>query len=517
MPFSGMPVTLARTQGVIMSRIIECVPNFSEGRRKEIVDRICAEITAVPGTRLLDREMDASHNRAVVTFIGAPEACAAAAVAACAKAAELIDLNTHQGEHPRMGATDVIPFVPVRGVTMDDCVELARKVAREIGERLAIPAFLYEYAARDPSRKDLSKIRGKGFEEVREIVGTRPEKTPDFGPKKLHPTAGATAVGARDFLIAYNIYLNSNNLGIAKEIAKAIRQSSGGYAFCKAAGFEIADRGCVQVSMNLTSAAKTPVYRVFETVKREAARHGVAVTSSEVVGLAPLFAISDTAEWYLQIENWKQSQIIETALLEAPLEGDGGETMKAFLAALSSRAPTPGGGSASAYAGALAAALVGMVGRLNNKKDGSPGPLAATIEPADGLRDRLDALVAEDAASFNAVMAAWKLPESDPNKSAVKARAQVGATQTPLETMKQALAALKLAVEALGKSKKQCLSDAGVAALPAIEGARLNVMINLPDIADEKTRADLNADAERIRAESEKLYAEARKLMESNS
>jgi len=501
-----------------MSKIVECVPNFSEGRRPEIVDRICAEITAVPGTRLLDREMDANHNRAVVTFIGTPEACAKAAVAACVKAAELIDLNHHEGEHPRMGATDVIPFVPVAGVTIDECVVLAQRVAREIAEKLGIPTFLYEYAATDPSRKDLSKIRGKGYEELKETVGTKPEKTRDFGPARLHPTAGATAVGARDFLIAYNIYLNTNDLHIAKEIAKGIRASSGGYAFCKAAGFEIKDRGCVQVSMNLTNATKTPIYRVFETVKREAARYGVAVTSSEIVGLAPLFAISDVAEWYLQIEHWKWSQIIEAALLEAPLGSDGGQTMADFVTSLASRAPTPGGGSASAYAGALAAALVAMVSRLNDKKDGTAGPLHEVIVPADGLASRLSALVQEDADSFNAVVAAWKLPDTDPNKTTVKQNAQIGATRTPLETMEQALAALRLAVEGLAKSKKNCASDAGVAALlahAAIEGARMNVMINLPEIADERVRGELKGKADAIRVEARKLYAEATKAIDT--
>lgn len=503
-----------------MAQIVECVPNFSEGRRTEVVDQICAEITKVAGTKLLSREMDADHNRAVVTFIGSPDACVEAAIAACAKASTLIDLTKHSGEHPRMGATDVIPFVPVSGITMDECVALAQRTARRIAETLNIPTFLYEYAATDPSRKDLSKIRGKGFEEMREVIGSKPDKTRDFGPDKVHPTAGATAVGARDFLIAYNIYLNTNNLQIAKDIAKGIRASSGGYAFCKAAGFEIKDRGCVQVSMNLTNATKTPVFRVFETVKREAARYGVAVTSSEVVGLAPLYAISDTAEYYLQIENWKASQIIESALLEGAGHGggDGGVTMNGFLTALASRAATPGGGSASAYAGALGAALVAMVGRLNDKKDGTPGPLRSHIDPADRLNERLFKLVDEDAASFNEVVAAWKLPDNDPKKDAVKQKAQIGATRTPLETMEKSLEVLKLAVEGLGKSKKNCASDAGVAALlahAAVEGARMNVMINLPEIADEKVRAELKGKADAVRTEAKRLYAEATKAIDA--
>lgn len=536
-----------------MQQIVECVPNFSEGRRAEVIDAICAAITAVPGARLIDREMDADHNRAVVTLIGEPEACAAAAVAACAKAAEMIDLNSHQGEHPRMGATDVIPFVPVRGVTMDDCVRLARRTAREISERLAIPTFLYEYAASDPCRQDLSRVRGKGFEEMRGVIGTRPEKTPDFGPRQVHASAGSTAVGARDFLIAYNIYLDTNNIEVARNIARGIRASSGGFMFCKAAGFEIKDRGCVQVSMNLTNPAKTPMFRVFEAVKREAARYGARVTSSEVVGLAPLSAISDVAEYYLQIERWRQSQIIEAAVLEGAGEtsksqnvetsnsgrqgrgtgneqlatgigdsaaaGFGAFTMTRFLSDLASRAPTPGGGSASAYAGALGAALVAMVGRLNDKKDGTPGALHHRIAVVEEHMERLNRLVTEDARAFDEVAAAWKLPDTDPTKARVKEAAQVLATRTPLETMAVCVEIMKLAIEGLEKSKKSCLSDAGVAALlahAALEGARLNVMINLPEIRDEATRGSLREEAERHRAEAGALYAEARRMLEAN-
>ncbi|HVP13446.1 MAG TPA: glutamate formimidoyltransferase, partial [Phycisphaerae bacterium] len=342
-----------------MPRIVECVPNFSEGQRPEVIDQICSEIIAVPGIRLLSREMDPDHNRAVVTFIGSPEACGKAAFACCARAAQLIDLNKHQGEYPRIGATDVIPFVPLRGVTMSECVALARNVAREIAEKLSIPTFLYECAATDPARQNLTNIRGKGYEELRQTIGMTPEKTPDFGPKRLHPTAGGTAVAARDFLITFNVYLDTEDLGIARSIARAVRGSSGGYSFCKAAGFESKERNCVQVAMSLTNPARTPIYRVFEAVNREAQRYGVHVSSSEVVGLAPLFAVSETAAYYLQIERWRPEQIIETAWLDA-------HTTSGFLEDLASRAPTPGGGSASAYAGALGAALCGMVGRLND-------------------------------------------------------------------------------------------------------------------------------------------------------
>ncbi len=495
-----------------MARIVECVPNFSEGRRPEVVDQICDEITAVAGTTLLSKEMDGDHNRAVVTFIGSPESCAKAAVAACGKACELIDLNHHEGEHKRMGATDVVPFIPVQGVTMDECVALAERVAKEISGKLEIPTFLYEYAATDPIRQNLSKVRGKGFEQMRDEIGSGPLKTPDFGPRKVHPTAGCTAVGARDFLIAYNIYLDTDNNDIAKSIAKGIRASSGGYAFCKAAGFAIKERNCVQVSMNLTNPEKTPPFRVFETVRREAARYGVNVTSSEVVGLAPLSAISATAEYYLQIENWDPAQIIESALLER-------ETTTGFLEELSSRKATPGGGSASAIAGALGAALCGMVGRLNDKKDGTPGPLHDSIEPADTLLGRLNALAAEDSEAFNKVMAAWKLPDENPEKGARKEAAQIGATEVPLETMARAYEVMKMARTGLDRSKKNCASDAGVAAImahAALEAARLNVMINLPGISDQAKRGDLKGRADKLRAEARAIRSEIDKTLDAS-
>jgi glutamate formiminotransferase/formiminotetrahydrofolate cyclodeaminase len=494
-----------------MPRIVECVPNFSEGRKPEVIDQICNTITAVPGVRLLSREMDADHNRAVVTFIGSPEACARAAIASCAKAAQLIDLNEHEGEYPRIGATDVIPFVPLRGVTMTECVALARSVAKEIGEKLAIPTFLYEFAAMDPAKQNLTNVRGKGFEELRDSIGTTPEKTPDFGPKKLHPTAGGTAVAARDFLITFNIHLNTNDLGIARSIARAIRGSSGGYSFCKAAGFDSRERNCVQVAMSLTNPARTPIYRVFEAVKREAQRFGVHVTGSEVVGLAPLFAISETAAYYLQVERWRPEQIIETAWLEE-------HTTSGFLEDLASRAPTPGGGSASAYAGALGAALCGMVGRLNDKKTGEPGPLHETIGTADGLLARLNTLMAEDVESFNAVVASWNLPDSDSSKNARKQEAQIWATRTPLETMAKAIEVMKLAKVGLDLSKKSCLSDSGVAAFmahAALEGARLNVLTNLPNITDENKRAEFKAEAERLHNEAEALREEIDKAIEA--
>ena len=491
-----------------MARIVECVPNFSEGRRPDVVDAICDSITAVPGVRLLDREMDASHNRAVLTFIGSPDACEKAAFAACAKAAQLIDLNHHKGEHARMGATDVIPFVPVQGVSMDDCVALAKRVGQRIGEKLGIPVYLYSKAATRPDRENLPDIRKPEFEGLRDLIGKDPSRAPDFGPERIHPTAGCTAVGARDFLVAYNIYLNTNDKAVAQAIAKGIRFSSGGYRFVQAAGFEIADRQCVQVSMNLTNPKQTPAHRVFETVRREAERYGVAVTSSEVVGLVPLHVISDAAEYFLRIERWKPSQILESHLLES-------ETAVGFLESIAARTPTPGGGSVAAYCGAMAGALLAMVARLNDKKT-EPGPLHALIEQAESLMARLHALVKEDADAFNAVMAAYKLPDADEKKAPALQTAQIGAARVPLETMRVGLSVLELSLEGLRKSKANCLSDAGVAAYladAAIASARLNVLINLPGIADTGERDRLAAAAKELIAKTATARREADRLL----
>jgi len=298
-------------------RLVECVPNFSEGKRPEIVDEIVGAMTAVDGVSLLDHEMDADHNRAVVTIIGEPEPVLEGAFRGIEKARELIDLTKHEGEHPRMGAADVCPFVPVKGVSMNECVELARTLGERVGGELEIPVFLYEDAATRPERRNLAKVRKGQFEGLSKEIGTNPEKDPDFGPKKIHPTAGAIAIGARQFLVAYNINLGTDDLSIAKTIAKSIRHSGGGLRHVKAMGFEIKDRGIVQVSINMVNFHGTPLFRVFEMVKSEAARYGVPVIGSEIVGLVPADALYDCAEFYLRLEDFKRDQILENRLAES--------------------------------------------------------------------------------------------------------------------------------------------------------------------------------------------------------
>jgi len=295
-----------------MQQIVECVPNFSEGRRQEVIDAIVAAIAAVPGTKVLDVQSDADHNRTVVTFVGEPEAALEGAFQGARQAAALIDLTVHRGEHPRMGATDVIPFIPVRGVSMEECVALARRLGQRIGDELALPVYLYAKAATRPERESLPAVRKGEFEGIRELIGSDPARTPDFGPRQMGP-AGATAVGARPFLIAFNVYLNTADVEIAKKIAKTLRFSSGGLRYVQAMGVLV--EGQAQVSMNLTDFRQTAMHTVLEMVRREAARYGAAVTRSELVGMLPQQALVDAACWYLQLDGFKSDQVLENRLM----------------------------------------------------------------------------------------------------------------------------------------------------------------------------------------------------------
>ncbi len=299
-----------------MAEIVWCVPNFSEGRRQDVVDQIAGEVSAVEGVKLLGADPDPDHNRVVVSFVGTREGVAEAAFRTVAKARELIDLTEHKGEHPRMGATDVVPFVPVQGVTMDDCVELAKKVGERIGSELDIPVFLYEKAATRPERENLAIVRKGQFEGLRDLIGKDPDRAPDYGPDHIHPTAGAVAVGARMPLIAYNVNLGTDDVKVAKAIAKTVRHLSGGFRHVKAMGFAIKERGIVQVSMNLVNYKASPIFRVQETIRREAARYGVPVVGAEIVGLVPMEALVETAKWYLQLEDFDDEQVLENRIWE---------------------------------------------------------------------------------------------------------------------------------------------------------------------------------------------------------
>ncbi|MBI4712655.1 MAG: glutamate formimidoyltransferase [Planctomycetes bacterium] len=297
-------------------KIVECVPNFSEGRRPDVIDQIVKVISSVKGITFLDKEMDANHNRAVLTFIGPPEGVKLAAFRAAEKAVKLIDMTKHKGEHPRIGATDVVPFVPIQDVAMADCVALAREVGKSIGEKLRIPVYLYEEAATRPERKNLANIRKGEFEGLRDEMGTNPERKPDFGPDKIHPTAGATVVGAREILVAYNINLKSDNQEIAKRIARTIRESHGGLLYVKALGVMLERNGAkiAQVTMNLTNYKITPVKKAFDAVKTEAAKYKVEILESELIGLAPQDAFKEASPQELLITNFNPKQIIENRI-----------------------------------------------------------------------------------------------------------------------------------------------------------------------------------------------------------
>ncbi|MGH2593984.1 MAG: glutamate formimidoyltransferase, partial [Anaerolineae bacterium] len=416
-----------------MPKIVECVPNFSEGRRLEVVEEI-RRAMSLPGVTILDQHSDTDHNRTVITLVGEPEQIEQAAFAGIARAAELIDLNVHRGEHPRIGATDVVPFVPVSGVTLDECVSIARRLGERVGRELNIPVYLYEAAATRPDRENLENIRRGEYEKLKEEIGVNPNRAPDFGPAQVGP-AGATVIGARPFLIAFNVYLNTPDVNIAKHIARAVRHSSGGLRFVKGLGLSV--EGLAQVSMNLTDYRKTPVARVVETVRREAARYGCSIVKTELVGLAPQEALIDAAQWYLQIDGLQPDQILENRLAEV---STGAETKSlipnAFLEATAAGTATPGGGAVAALAGALAAALTTMVARLTigkKKYADVEAEMKAVVARADALRADLTAAIDADSAAFDAVIAAMKLPKDMPEQQENRQREIQVATQRAID------------------------------------------------------------------------------------
>src|SRR5436190_3377012 len=466
--------------------LVECVPNFSEGRDQRTIDALRAAVSDIPGVQLLDVQTDAAHNRSVLTMVGDPEATGNAAFAAMRVARERIDLTKHSGEHPRMGATDVVPFVPVSGTTMDDCIALARTLGERVGKELEIPVFLYARAATRPDRVLLPEVRKGEFEAMRERT-----LEPDFGPSKVHPTAGATAIGARPFLVAFNVYLNTQEIAVAKEIAKQIRTSSGGLPGVQASGF-IVD-GLAQVSMNLLDIDITSPAVVFNALKARAEQQGVGVQYSEIVGLVPERALVGAAESLLRLSN-AGDHILETKIRAAmpaaiPSAG-GGRSLDGWIDELAGGAPTPGGGSAAALAGTLAAALVAMVARLTIGKKAYAGVEAqarAILAEAEQLRTELRRLVDEDAAAYEGVTRAYKIPKSDPGRAAAIDEALLAAARPPAVVVKRGrrLLALAQTIEQIGN--KNAMSDARVAGMlakTAIDGASENVNANLAGMSE---------------------------------
>jgi glutamate formiminotransferase/formiminotetrahydrofolate cyclodeaminase len=497
--------------------IIECIPNFSEARRPEIIKAIMQAVEAVPGVSLLDRHSDLDHNRTVLTFVGPPGEVEQAAFQAIARAAELINLDQHSGEHPRIGATDVVPFVPISGVSMQACVEIARRLGQRVGEELGIPVYLYEEAAARPERQNLENIRRGQYEALKEEMRTRPERAPDFGPAKVGP-AGATVIGARHPLIAFNVYLNSDDVAIAKKIAKAVRHSSGGLRYVKGLGLLV--EGRAQVSMNLTNFRATPVARVVEMIRREAARYGVGIHHSELVGLIPQEALVDAAIWHLQLDQFEPEQILEQRMAAAlqrsaqtqaeadaaaAAQDEGGSQAGfgslQFLDALAAGTPAPGGGSASAYSAAAGAALVEMVARLTigkKKYVAVETQMQSILEQAESLRAELTAAIQRDARAFEAVMAAFKLPKDTPEQREARdrevERATLNAARVPLEVAGMSVEVMDLAAQAVELGNLNAISDGAsgsALAQAALTGAGYNVRINVMGLQNQEAAQDL--------------------------
>jgi glutamate formiminotransferase/formiminotetrahydrofolate cyclodeaminase len=545
-----------------MPRLVECVPNFSEGRNRAVIDAIAEAIRGVAEVKLLDVDPGADTNRTVYTFVGPPEAVAEAAVRSAHRAYELIDMARHHGAHPRMGAMDVCPIVPISGVTMDECAEIARGIGRRIAEELKLPVYFYEYAATSEERRSLAAVRAGEYEGL-EAKLRDPAWAPDAGPARFDPRFGAPIVGAREFLIAYNVNLNTRDRKLANEIALGIRENGrlkrdehgdvvldeqghqartpGRLKAVRAIGWYIEQYRQAQVSINLIDYNVTPLHAVFETVREEAEERGLVVTGSELVGLMPLQPLLDAGRFYL-LKQGKSPGAPEREVVEIAVRSLGLDQLGPFdadkkvveyqfrqrgpLAALpvdrfvdevSSDSPAPGGGSVAALAGSLAAGLSAMVANLTVGKKGYEGAwkdLAILAVRAQQVKDQLVRAVDEDTEAFNGVMAAMRLPKATPAQQAERATAleegYQAATRVPLQTAKFCLEALKIALEAAASGNVNSASDAGVAALMAragVEGAVLNVHINLPSVKDQAFR-------ESCAAETESLVLEATHLCE---
>ena len=499
--------------------LVECIPNFSDARRPEVVEAILAAIQAVPGVHILDRHSDLDHNRTVVTFVGSPAAVEEAAYQGIARASELIDLDHHTGEHPRMGAADVVPFVPIRDITMVECVEMARRLGKRVGDTLNIPVYLYEEAATRPERTNLENIRRGQYEGLKAEMGLNPARDPDFGPRAVGP-AGGTVIGARAPLIAFNVYLTTDDVSIAQKIGRAVRNSSGGMRFVKGMGVLV--EGRAQVSMNLTNYRQSPIARVVELVRREAQRYGVAIHHTELVGLTPEEALIDAAQWYLQLDGFEPDQILERRLFDSDTTAasEAAPAGPDFLDQLASATPAPGGGSAAAHTGAAGAALVAMVARLTigkKKYESVKDQMWALIEQAETLRAELTAAVDEDAAAFEAVMAAFKLPkdteEQQAARNAAVQQATFAAAQVPLTVARRAVQVMDLALQAAQLGNLNAISDAGSGVAlgrAALTGAGMNVRINLLGLDDQTPGAPLLLEMAELEHRANRIESELR-------
>lgn len=535
-----------------MAKIVECVPNFSEGRDKNKIDEIVHAISSINGVQLLDIDPGQATNRTVVTFAGNPDAVVEAAFQGIKKSAELINMLHHKGEHPRQGATDVCPIIPISGVSLEECIELANGLGKRVGEELNIPVYLYALAAKKPERIKLPDIREGEYEALEEKL-KKPEWGPDYGPVKFNAKSGATVIGARKFLIAYNVNLNTRNVKIAKEIGQAIREKGwnkkdkdgnkthipGMFKHVQATGWYITEYGRAQVTINILDHIETPIHAVFDAVKKLAEERGARVTGSELVGLIPKDALLEAGRYYLKKQGASsavtEKELIRIAILSmglselAPFDinkkiieynftnkkGLIFMKLNEFIDELASDSPAPGGGSVSALAGSLGAALTAMVTNLTFGKKGYEDKKALmerTGTEAHQLKDELLGLVDTDTEAFNKVMAAFKLPKKTDEEKALRKmaiqEASKGATLVPLSVLEKTIPTLKLASIVASDGNQNSLSDSGVAALmtrSAAHGAYYNVLINLKGIEDKKWADDIRKKADKLLLDADKL------------
>jgi glutamate formiminotransferase/formiminotetrahydrofolate cyclodeaminase len=495
--------------------LVVCVPNFSEGRRADVIDAICDALASVEGARLVYRQADPEHHRLDTTVVGAPDAVRASALAGAAKAVELIDMERHAGGHPRMGAADVIPFVPLRGISMEEVVELARSFGAELARTLDLPVYLYDRAALVPERASLAEVRRGEFEGLRDAV-ERGERLPDHGPPRIG-RAGATAVGARKPLIAFNVYLDGS-AEAAVEVARAVRESGGGLPAVRAIGFEVPERGGVTVSMNLVDFEVTGLRRAFDEVVALGAERGLRVRSSEIVGLVPQAALAGDVVQDLRLEGFDaDSQILERLVTG---DGIGSRTIDTFLEGLASDAPTPGGGAVAALCGAAGAALISMVCRLTIGREAYEETwdrMREILAEADAARSVFVGLADRDAAAFDDVMVAFRMPKDDDRRKAERSaaiqRAYEGAARVPLDVARRAADLMDLATESVRLGNTNAASDALSAAHAlhaATHAALANVAINAAGLKDPTVAAELGAECDRIRERAEARLPQAR-------
>ncbi len=532
--------------------LVECVPNFSEGRRPEVVQAIVNAIQHAAPISLLDRSSDHDHNRSVVTFVGAPEDVLEAAFAAIQTAARLIDMEVHRGQHPRIGATDVVPFVPLRGATLELCADLARRLGERVAVQLGIPVYLYEAAATRPDRQNLEDVRRDEYEGLKRAIQEDPNRAPDFGPAQLG-SAGAVAIGARPPLIAFNVYLSTGDVQIAKQIAKAVRHSSGGLRYVKALGLLV--DGKAQVSMNLTDYTRTPLHRALELIRREADRFGVRPIHTELIGLIPENALTESAAWYLQLEGFDPDQyILERRLQNLPAEGPPADMPRslpesaalhsepptpkdatlhaaptadvtAFAESVAQGTPTPGGGAVAALAGGLAAALSEMVARITfstsrERYAAVKAEMGVLADRAAALRAALLDAVSRDSRAFNAVISAYQIDRAQHNRDAIIQAALRDAAQVPLDVINHCLEVVKLARSVADRGIDRAASDAATAAYmvqAAIESAALNVRVNAQLLHDKTLAAALQQQALSAVGEARALCADVIVIAETRA